>query len=580
MVDINNKIKVSKNIENLEEVNKRIKRFLSLIRDSKKNLNINFSDDEIKLKLHSLKIYNLLKKNNNKKIQKLSESFKDNAFKTPYELFLFNTNQNIDSLNTKLNLLLQSLTELSKEIKNNKESKNIENLKKVSKEISCSFFLIMSLKEKLDIKFPKYEIKKILMEDYSKICDLLEENNNKEIKKLLKSFNNNLADTLQELSSYTKYRYEIDIEYKDSLNKKLDNLEKAMDKLSKKINNSKESNIVLDENRNNEGTKQNINQLNNDKIEYNISTVAKKEDELVDKENYISMNSNISVKSKKSMNSSKNELEKHHSKDFSINNNNNDNMNKNIKNNKTKVNENNTKVHNNNNNLVLLNQSKSSNTINNNMSCNNKSQVKQFNISDLLNRINKNKEIASKLLKMLTELKLIETDSSGKYITNRKNKNIYISEKEWEENSSSNITTALGKLNKEINEYKTKQKLSDNIDDKTLVGLFASSKLEKLPYDTPIIYNNYASNINKLSNDTKKEIKLKLSYRLADYIKNVVKFDSIELSKPSIFFCGLDEQLATKKNCNRIKNWVKEIKGKQKQESKKQVNQIGIYHQS
>ena len=45
MVDINNKIKVSKNIENLEEVNKRIKRFLSLIRDSKKNLNINFSDD-------------------------------------------------------------------------------------------------------------------------------------------------------------------------------------------------------------------------------------------------------------------------------------------------------------------------------------------------------------------------------------------------------------------------------------------------------------------------------------------------------------------------------------------------------
>ena len=218
MVDINNKIKVSKNIENLEEVNKIIKHFLSLIRDSKKNININFSDDEIKLKLHSLKIHNLLKNNNNKKIQKLSESFKDNTFETPCELFLFNTNKNIDSLNTKFNLLLQSLTELSKEIKNNKESKNIENLKKVSKEISYSFFSIMSLKEKFDIKFPKYEIKKILMEDYSKICNLLAENNNKEIKKLLKSFNNNLADTLQELSSYTKYKYEIDIKYKDSLN--------------------------------------------------------------------------------------------------------------------------------------------------------------------------------------------------------------------------------------------------------------------------------------------------------------------------------------------------------------------------
>ena len=571
MVDINNKIKVSKNIENLEEVNKIIKHFLSLIRDSKKNININFSDDEIKLKLHSLKIHNLLKNNNNKKIQKLSESFKDNTFETPCELFLFNTNKNIDSLNTKFNLLLQSLTELSKEIKNNKESKNIENLKKVSKEISYSFFSIMSLKEKFDIKFPKYEIKKILMEDYSKICNLLAENNNKEIKKLLKSFNNNLADTLQELSSYTKYKYEIDIKYKDSLNEKLDNLEKAMDKLSKKINNSKESNIVLDENRNNEGTKQNINQLNNDKIEYNISTVAKKEDESVKKEDYILMSSNIFVKSKKSMNSSKNELEKHHSKDSSINNNNNDNMNKNIKDSKTKVNENNTKVHNNNNNLVLLNQSKSSNTINNNMSCNNKSQVKQFNISDLLNIIDKNKEIASKLLKMLTELKLIETDSSGKYITNRKNKNIYISEKEWEENSSYNITTALSKLNKDINEYKTKEKLSDNIDDKTLVGLFASSKLEKLPYDTHIIYNNYASNINRLSYDIKEEIKLKLSYRLADYIKNVLNFKSIELSKPSIFFCCLNEQLATKKNCAEIKTWVNKIKEEENKGSKNKV---------
>ena len=50
-----------------------------------------------------------------------------------------------------------------------------------------------------------------------------------------------------------------------------------------------------------------------------------------------------------------------------------------------------------------------------------------------------------------------------------------------------------------INKYKIKQGLSDNIDDETLVGLFANSKLEKLYCNIPNTHNNDASNINKLS---------------------------------------------------------------------------------
>ena len=125
----------------------------------------------------------------------------------------------------------------------------------------------------------------------------------------------------------------------------------------------------------------------------------------------------------------------------------------------------------------------------------------------------------------------------------------------------------------------------DNIDNNKLVGLFASSKLEKL-CDTSNIRNtcthnnNNASNINKLSNDAKKEIKLKLSYRLADYINNVLKFNKVKLSKPSLFFCGITKQLATEKNCKEIKTWANEIKGKQSKKSQKQGLQNQVFRYS